>query len=182
MVYVHLAEGFEEIEALTVVDVLRRADIDVQTVSVTGDTAVTGTHGIEVKSDVLFEDADYDSCDMLVFPGGMPGAENLKKHKGVYEVIEDFAKDGRKMAAICAAPIVFCGHEALKGKKVTVYPGFEEKLEDFNTVSIGIVEDENILTGKGPAFAVRFALTIVQLLKGKGTAGEIAGGMLFERF
>ena len=104
MVYIHLAEGFEEVEALTVVDVLRRAGVDAQTVSMTGSKTVCGTHGIKVEADQLFEEADYGACEMIVLPGGLPGATNLRDHAGLTEQIKSFAKAGQSLAAICAAP------------------------------------------------------------------------------
>ncbi|MFR8073029.1 MAG: DJ-1/PfpI family protein, partial [Anaerovoracaceae bacterium] len=103
MIYVHLAEGFEEIEALTAVDVLRRASIDVQTVSMTGNKVVTGTHGVPVTADILYEDGNYEDCEMIVLPGGMPGAANLQAHEGLLAHIKCFAENGKKLAAICAA-------------------------------------------------------------------------------
>ena len=104
MVYVHLAEGFEEIEALTAVDVLRRASIDVQTVSVTGNKVVTGTHGVPVTADILYEDAEYEDCEMIVLPGGMPGTLHLEHCQWLAEMIREAYRDGKLIAAICAAP------------------------------------------------------------------------------
>jgi 4-methyl-5(b-hydroxyethyl)-thiazole monophosphate biosynthesis len=109
MVYVHLAEGFEEIEALTVVDVLRRADIDVKTVSITGNEIVRGAHDISVSADILFDKADYKSCQMIVLPGGMPGTANLAKHEGLAAQLTNFAEEGKWLSAICAAPSVLGG-------------------------------------------------------------------------
>ena len=118
MIYVHLAEGFEEVEALTVVDVLRRAEADVKTVSVTGSRMVTGTHGIPVEADLLFEDADYDKCEMIVLrPSWLDGSTNLQAHEGLTANIRAFASAGKKLAAICAAPMVFGSCGILDGKK-----------------------------------------------------------------
>lgn len=181
MVYVHLADGFEEVEALTVVDLLRRANIDAKTVSVEQDKTVEGAHGIKVEADLLFENADYDKCEMVVLPGGMPGAENLKKHKGLYDVIEEFSQKGKELAAICAAPMVLDGHAALAGKTVTIYPGFEQQLASVSPISADIVDDGNVLTGKGPAFAMKFTLAIIEKLKGIEAAEAVAKGLLLDR-
>ena len=128
-VYVHLAEGFEEIEAVTIVDVLRRAEVDAETVSITGERVVKGAHGIPVTADLLFEEADYDNCEMIVLPGGMPGTTNLGAHKGLEEQLKKFEEKNRWLAAICAAPMIFGNLGLLKGKKAVIYPGMEEHLK-----------------------------------------------------
>lgn len=183
MVYVHLAEGFEEVEALTCVDVLRRADIKVQTVSITGERTVMGTHGIPVVADVLYEEADYSTCEMIVLPGGLPGADNLQAHEGLAKHICSFAKDAadKKLAAICAAPQVFGACGVLEGKKATIYPGMEDYLKGGQPTGKNVTVDGNIITGMGPAIAMEFALALVKELKGKEAADQVAGGMLFDR-
>lgn len=192
MVYVHLAEGFEEVEALTCVDVLRRAGIDVQTVSITGEKVVTGTHGIPVTADLLYEEADYASCEMIVLPGGLPGADHLQAHAGLAEHIRFFAKsaqsaDGagnascKKLAAICAAPQVFGACGILDGKRATIYPGMEAYLKEGQATGENVTVDGNIITGMGPAIAMEFALTLVKELKGQAAADEVASGMLYDR-
>lgn len=179
MVYVHLAEGFEEIEALTVIDVLRRADIDTMSVSMTGEKLVRGTHGINVEADIIFEDADYDGCGMIVLPGGLPGADHLMAHKDLNEKIDEFIAKGKKLAAICAAPMVLGSHESLAGKTATVYPGMESRLGSLIPISVDTIQDGNVITGKGPALAMKFALAIVEDLKGEEAAKSIADGLLF---
>ena len=179
MVYVHLAEGFEEIEALTVVDLLRRAGIEVETVSVTGHLAVFGAHGIEVVADILFEDAVYSTCDMIVLPGGMPGATNLDAHEGLREKIYSFHNQGKKLAAICAAPLVLGHAGVLKGKKATCYPSFEKELEGAEVLEDRVVSDQGVITSRGPATAMAFALALVEDLKNKEAADEIASGLLY---
>lgn len=182
MVYVHLAEGFEEVEALTCVDVLRRADIDVQTVSVTGDKVVVGTHGIPVTADILYEETDYPSCEMIVLPGGLPGADNLEAHEGLAKHICCFAKDdSKKLAAICAAPQVFGTCGILEDRKATIYPGMESHLKGGQATGQNVTVDGNVITGMGPALAMEFALKLVEELKGKEAARQVAGGMLFDR-
>lgn len=180
MVYVHLAEGFEEVEALTVVDVLKRADIDVNTVSVSGEGIVTGAHGIKVCADMLFEEADYDKCDMIVLPGGLPGAENLKNHEGLNEKIDEFIQQNKTLAAICAAPMVLGTHALLSGKTATIYPGMEEQLGNLIPLGAEIVQDVNVITGKGPAFAMKFALVLVENIKGANIARKVAEGLLYD--
>lgn len=192
MVYVHLAEGFEEVEALTCVDVLRRADIHVQTVSVTGAKVVTGTHGIPVTADLLYEETDYPSCEMIVLPGGLPGADNLQAHEGLIKHIMCFAKsaqsvdagggsDVKKLAAICAAPQVFGACGILEGKKATIYPGMESHLKEGKATGENVTVDGDIITGMGPAIAMEFALTLVKELKGQDAADEVAKGLLYDR-
>ncbi|MBQ0079426.1 MAG: DJ-1/PfpI family protein [Eubacterium sp.] len=181
MVYVHLANGFEEIEALMTVDMLRRAKVDVQLVSVTGELIVHGAHNIDVQADILFEEADYDSCEMIVLPGGMPGALNLQNHEGLKEKIMMFAQAGRNLAAICAAPMVFGAHGIFEGNKATIYPGMEDRLVGAVPVNAGAVKDGNIITGKGPGFAADFALTILETLTDKETADSVAEGFLISR-
>lgn len=182
MVYIHLAEGFEEVEALTAVDILRRAGIDAKTLSITGKKMVTGTHGIPVEADLLYEEADYPACEMIVLPGGLPGATNLEAHEGLAKHIVCFSKDEhKKLAAICAAPMVFGTCGILHGKKATIYPGMEEELKDGQATGETVTVDGNIITGMGPALAMEFALTLVAELKGKAAADEVAGGLLYDR-
>lgn len=163
-VYVHLAEGFEEVEALTVVDVLRRASINVKTVSIGADKLVTGAHGICVKADLFFEEANYETCKMIVLPGGMPGTLHLQKHKGLNEAILRFYKKGKWIAAICAAPMILGELDLLNGKLATIYPGMEEHLKGARIMDRRVVHDKNIVTSKGPGTAMEFALKLVELL------------------
>lgn len=128
-IYVFLAEGFEEVEALTPVDVLRRAGLPVKTVSVTGVLTVNGAHGVPVVADMVFEEVKEGDAEMIVLPGGLPGATNLDAHEGLGKLIMTFAEAGRPLSAICAAPLVYGKRGLLKGKKVTCYPGFEKYLE-----------------------------------------------------
>ena len=180
MIYVHFAEGFEEVEALTIVDVLRRAECDAQMVSVTGDLEVTGTHGVKVWPDLLFEDAKYDQCEMIVLPGGMPGAANLQDHEGLKDQILAFAAEGKKLAAICAAPMVFGAHGVIEGKNATIYPGMEECLIGATPTGQSVCQDGTIVTGQGPALAMEFALKLVEVLKGKTVRDEVASGLLYK--
>lgn len=173
MVYVHLAYGFEELEALSVVDLLRRVEVPVRLVSVTGEKLVKGAHGIGVEADVLFEDADYESCEMIVLPGGLPGTFGLRDHGGLTAKIKEFAAAGKKVSAICAAPLVLGGLGVLEGKKATIYPGMEEHLTGAEPTGMRVVKDGNIITSQGPGTAMEFALAIVAELCGDQVSEDL---------
>ena len=178
MVYVHFAEGFEEIEAVAIVDVLRRGEIQTKSVSVTGGKAVCGSHGITVNADILFEEADYDDCEMLVLPGGMPGTTNLLAHTGLAGKITAFAEGKKYLAAVCAAPMVFGKLGVLKDRKATIYPGMEENLIGAKPQADRVVIDGNIITSKGPGTAIEFALALVGVLKGGEEAARLGKAMV----
>ncbi len=180
MIYLFLADGFEEIEALTIVDVLRRADLQVKTVSVTDSLTVKGAHGISVISDALFGNCSFDKVKALVLPGGMPGAETLGKHKGLTELLKEYHNTDTVLAAICAAPMVFGQLGLLKGKKAVAYPGFEPKLEGASIQNDLVVVDGKIVTGKGPAAALPFALKLAEVLASKETANQLRKDMCVE--
>ena len=180
MIYLFLADGFEEIEALTIVDVLRRADLQVKTVSVTDSLTVKGAHGISVISDALFGNCSFDKVKALVLPGGMPGAETLGKHKGLTELLKEYHNTDTVLAAICAAPMVFGQLGLLKGKKAVAYPGFEPKLEGASIQNDLVVVDGKIITGKGPAAALPFALKLAEVLASKETANQLRKDMCVE--
>lgn len=179
MIYLHLAEGFEEIEAVTAADILRRAGIEVKTVSVENDRYVKGTHGITIEADMVYDDVDYEKCEMIILPGGMPGAANLEKHEGLGKHLECFAKNGKGIAAICAAPMILGKYGIIKGRKATIYPGMEKKLEGAHHEDKNVVTDGNIITGRGPAAAMEFALEIVKELRGSAAADEVARDLLY---
>lgn len=177
-VCVFLATGFEEIEAISIIDVLRRASIPVTTVSVTGNLEVDGAHQVRVTADKLFNAVDYSEAEMLVLPGGMPGAKNLAAHKGLNNLILNFYQNNRPLGAICAAPLVFGGLGILDKKEATCYPGFESYLKGAKITSKPVVQAGNIVTGKGPGVAITFALKIVEMLKGKELAGIIKENLI----
>jgi len=179
-VFIFLAEGFEETEAVATIDIMLRGGIDVKSVSITGNSLVKGAHGISVNADVLFENTDISTGDMLVLPGGMPGASNLNSHEGVKNALKIFVAEGKKIAAICAAPLVLGGLGLLKGKKATAYPGFESTLTGATFVNAPVVIDGNIITGRGPGFVFQFGLAIVEELLGKAKAEEVAAGLLVD--
>ncbi|MDR1783617.1 MAG: DJ-1/PfpI family protein [Dysgonamonadaceae bacterium] len=176
--FIFLATGFEETEAVATIDVILRGGIDLTVISVTGDKVVEGAHGIRVLADSLFEETDFCGGDILVLPGGMPGASNLRKHKGLEMLIQKYFSEKKKLAAICAAPLVFGEMGLLEGKKATCYPGYEKHLKGASIKSDGTVIDENFITGKGPAFAIDFGLAIVGELQGKAIADEVSRGLL----
>lgn len=181
MIYVHLADGFEEIEALTIVDLLRRAELDAKTVSITGKKQVMGTHGVPVEADLLYQEADYENCGMIVLPGGMPGAENLGNHQGLTAHIRCFAENGKYLAAICAAPMVFGEQGVLEGKRATIYPGMEDFLKGARPQEENVVVDGTVITSRGPATAMPFALKLVEILKGADAAAQLARDLLWDR-
>ena len=176
---VFLADGFEEIEGLTVVDLLRRADVEVTTVSVTGDYMIHGAHGIDVQADKLFGEMNYDGQDMLVLPGGMPGTLNLGAHKGLEKLLRKFYEDKKYLAAICAAPSVFGKYGFLKGRKATSYPGFEEQLEGAECVSEAVVVDEHVITSRGMGTAIPFSLTLIEALINREKADQIGKAIIY---
>lgn len=162
MIIVLIANGFEEIEALTPVDMFRRAGLEIKTVGVNGLVA-TGAHGIKISCDALPEDIDLDSLTMAVFPGGMPGATNLDASPFTDRVIEAVLKNGSRLAAICAAPLVLGHRGLLNGKKATCYPGFESELIGATVINEAVVTDGNITTGRGMEYSLPFAKELVSL-------------------
>lgn len=172
-VYAFLADGFEEVECLAVVDLLRRANIETSLVSITGKLEVTGAHNIIVKADKLFEEIDYKEAEVLFLPGGMPGTKTLSEHEGLKEALLYFHEKNKRIAAICAAPSVLGQLNILKGKKATVFPGFEEMLLGAEVVGDSVIVDGNIVTGKGMGVAIEFGLELIRLLMDEKTALEI---------
>lgn len=177
---VFLADGFEEIEGLTVVDILRRAGVDTKTISITDRQAVTGSHKISVWADLCFAQADFSETELLVLPGGMPGTMNLGICKELTDLVVDFAKSGKKVAAICAAPSVLGGLGLLKGKKAVCYPGFEDRLSGAEVLYESVVVDDNITTSRGMGTAIDFALSLVEQLVSKEKAEELREGIIYK--
>jgi len=161
-VAVFLATGFEEIEAISIIDVLRRGGVELDIVSVSGMEFVEGTHGITVKSDALFFSIDFSDYELFVLPGGMPGTANLAKHEGLCELLKNVFEQGKKIGAICAAPSILGQLGLLEGKLATCYPGFEEQLLGANIINQDIVRDGNIITGRGAGVAMKFGLELLQ--------------------
>lgn len=179
MIYVMLAPGFEEIEALAFVDILRRADIDVNTVSIDNTPTVTGSHNITIVADVNLKDIK-SIADGIVLPGGLPGTYNLQNNETVTNMLQTYNNSGKIVAAICAAPSVLGQLELLKNKYATCYPSFEEKLIGANVISDRVVADGNIITSRGAGTAHDFAFKFVEILKGKDKAKELRSSMLYD--
>ena len=181
-VYVFLADGFEDVEALIPIDVLRRGGVDVTTVSITDFPLVQSSHGVNIEADVMFEQCDFSDADLLLLPGGMPGATNLFDHKGVCKAIVDQHAAGKKVAAICASPaVILAPLGILEGKRATCYPGMEGAVPEGGAAYTGdlFTVDGNVTTGEGPAAAFPFAYELLAQLVNKQTADQIAEGMRF---
>jgi 4-methyl-5(b-hydroxyethyl)-thiazole monophosphate biosynthesis len=182
-VYVFLAEGFEDVEALIPIDVLRRGGVDVTTVSISEFPLVTSAHGVNIEADILFEQGEFDNADLLMLPGGMPGASNLFNHSGLCEALKAQYQVGKKISAICAAPgVVLAPLGILEGKQATCYPGFEKALAENGARYTGdlVTVDGNITTAEGPAAAFPYAYELLGQLVDKQTADQIAEGMRFK--
>ena len=175
-VVLFLADGFEEIEAITVVDVLRRATIKCDICGLNSIT-VKGAHGIEVKCDKIFEKINDSEYDALVLPGGMPGAKNLKENGKLLKLVNSFYKQGKIVAAICAAPMVLDAAGIIKGKTITSYPGLV--LSECDYVEKIVVEDKNIITSRGPATAMVFSYKLLEKLGYEHKVEGISSGMLY---
>lgn len=180
-VIVFLAEGFEEVEALTVVDYLRRVEgMTVDTISTGDSLQVLGAHHIEVKADKSVGELENVSLyDGVVIPGGMPGSTNLRDHDGVISIIQQLNQEEKLVAAICAGPIVLEKAKILDGKEVTSYPGFEETFSNSTYKEADVVRDENIITARGPAKAEDFAIEIVRFLTGEEQVEQLKESILY---
>lgn len=177
-VYVFFADGFEEIEAFSVVDILRRAGVAVEMVSVTPDEIVKGAHGVSVLCDKNIVNCDFYDAEMLVLPGGMPGAATLGECNDLCKLLQAFAAEKKPLAAICAAPMVLGKLGILAGKKATCYPGFEQFLEGAEYTAALVEKDDYIITGKGPAAAMPFAFALVELLVGADKVQELKEALM----
>ena len=177
-VNVYLADGFEEVEGLTVVDLLRRAGIEIDMVSIMGRKEITGARKIPVLADKLFE--EQDDPDVIVLPGGMPGTLHLKAHEGLADLIRKADKEGKLLAAICAAPTIYGEMGLLEGKNATCYPGMEDKLLGANWQEQSVVVDGNFVTSRGVGTAIAFALTLVTILKDEETAKSLANSIVYK--
>lgn len=174
-----LADGFEDIEALTVADYLRRADLDVDLVSISDNNVVKSAHGVKVLADKTFIEINFEDYKGLYIPGGLPGATNLAKDEKIVEAAEMYLKEDKYVAAICAGPIVLDKAELLKNKKFTCFPGFEQNLSVQDRLDEPVVFDENMITAMGPSFAQVLAFELIKLFKGEGVAEEVKKSTLF---
>lgn len=179
--FVFLAAGFEEIEALTVIDVMRRAGMNVQTVSITSALQVKGAHGVTVNADLLYDNTLFKDPEWLVLPGGMPGATNLYEFAPLQGLLRSQAESEHgRIAAICASPAVVLGQLGLlKGERVTCYPGFEQLIEGGEIVDEPVVVSNKFVLGNGPAYALPWALTLVMEARGREVSANVASGMLY---
>lgn len=179
MLYLFLAPGFEDIEALAPADILRRCQLDVRLVSCGETLEVTSAHDITVKCDVMFDDADFTESEALILPGGWPGAKNLLEHEGLREVLLRHCHAGRLTCAICAAPMVLGENGLLEGRRATCYPGFEEHLHGAEVVEESVVEAGNIITGRGPGAAMAFGYAIAARFVGWDSVMRLQEGMIY---
>lgn len=177
-ILIHLATGFEETEAVTIIDVLRRADLDVMMVSVTGFHKVTGAHNISIEADLLYDEADYTHANMIILPGGMPGTTNLMNHSGLIGQLKEFYEKQKWIVAICAAPMILGSLGFLQNRKAVCYPGFESNLTGATVLNEPFMVDGHIITGRGVGTALAFSLEIVRQLKGDQLAAELRNALV----
>ena len=179
MVYILLAPGFEEAEALVPVDMLRRANIETATVSITGEP-VPGSHGVTVTADITLDRVDLSRADMIVLPGGGPGYKNLGKEPRVEELVRKAAEKGLWLAAICAAPTLLGRWGLLEGKDAVCYPGMEEGLTGAQSrMDRGVVVDGKVITGRAAGSAFDFGLALVEALAGAAEADQVRHGIYY---
>ena len=176
---VFFGEGYEEIEALTAVDILRRAALPVKMVSITQEREVTGSHQITVKMDAVLSEVNFDQVEMIVLPGGMQKKKNLEACEALMEQVDAFVKADRPVSAICAAPSILGHRGHLKGKKACCFPSFEEHLEGAEVLSEPSVISGNITTGRGMGAAIPFALSILERYQGKEAAKAMAEKIVY---
>lgn len=180
IVNIYLADGFEEIEAITVIDVLRRVGVDVNTISISKSKEVKGAHNITVLADYTFNDYKHSDAHMLVLPGGMPGTANLDNHPGLKELIKEFYHAEKYIAAICAAPSILGKMELLESSMATCYPGFEADLKGAIHSDDLVIRHKNIITSKGPGTALLFALDLAEILIGREKVEVLKGQMIVQ--
>ena len=176
---VFFGTGYEEIEALAVVDILRRAGVDTPMVSITGERSVTGSHDIKVEMDALLEEVNFDEFDLIILPGGGLGTKNLEACEPLMKQVDAFAQN-KIVAAICAAPSILGHRGILKGKKACSYPTFESHLEGAEVMHQPAVIDGNIITGRGMGAAVPFGLAILEKLQGREAAQKMAETIVYQ--
>lgn len=179
MIYVFLANGFEDIEALAPIDIMRRAGLKVETVSITDEIVVTSAHGVGFVADRTLAEIDFDDAELMFLPGGMPGATNLDECQPLREGLMQHYKAGRPIAAICAAPLVLGHLGILHGRRATCYPGFETELKGADYTASLVEQDGQFITGKGPGAAMELGYVLVERLKDKQTADALREGMMY---
>ena len=179
-IMIPLAEGFEETEAITIIDLLRRAQIETLTFSLSKEKLVKGSHNIQVQTDLLIDEVQQENFSGIVLPGGMPGSIHLRDSDKIIDFIQYFNSEKLLVAAICAAPIVLGKAEILKGRYACCYPGNEDQLTDAIISNDNVCTDDNIITAKGLAFAIPFALEIIKFIVIEEIANKISEGILFK--
>ena len=179
--YIFLADGFEDIEGLTVVDLMRRAGIQVTTVSITDKKEIVTSHHITLFTDAVFAETDFTDADMLVLPGGMPGTRYLGEYEPLTSLLKEYDSKGGKIGAICAAPTVLASLGLLDGRKATAYPSCMDGLKGAEKSLEKVVTDGNITTSRGLGTAIDFALSLIEQLLGKEKAKEIADSVVYTR-
>lgn len=177
--YAFLADGFETVEALAVIDVLRRGKIDVCTVSISDKREVTSAHSIPVIADKIFDDCDFSDGDAIFLPGGMPGTLNLEAHAGLSKLIDSYYEEGKYVTAICAAPSILGHHNILKGKKATCYPGYEKDLYGAEATGEAVVADGKVITARGMGKAVELGIKLLEVFTDRETANDMAKTIQF---
>ncbi len=180
--YIFLADGFEELEALAPLDILRRAGLEVETVSITNDIEVVGSHGLRVLCDTTIGLISPENAEILILPGGMPGSDNLAASEDLAEILTEQNAKGKWLAAICAAPYVLGELDILQGKQATCYPGYEKCLRGAEFLNQPVVVSQNVITGNGAGAAVKFAFKIVAQLKGQRVADFLAEKMMNDKY
>ncbi len=178
---IFLAPGFEEIEALTVVDLLRRADIEIDMISISEEHQVTGSHEIKVFADKTWSEVMFENVDMMILPGGMPGTKNLEAHEPLLQKIKEFYEKGRYISAICAAPSILGHLGMLKGRNACAFPDYESHLEGAIVTKNEVEVSDHIITSRGMGCAIPFGLAVVERFKGKETAEMLKEKIVFKR-
>lgn len=176
-IYLLLAEGFETIEALTPIDIFRRAGTDIESVSITGSLSVTSSQGIEVKADVLWENINFDDGDALILPGGYPGYENLNSHPEVATVVKDYVTTGRTVGAICGAPTIFARNGIGKGRRMTCHTTTLDEMTGYVMTGRDVEQDQNIITAIGAGHSTEFALALLYALQGDRKVAMVKKGL-----
>jgi 4-methyl-5(b-hydroxyethyl)-thiazole monophosphate biosynthesis len=175
--YIFLADGFEEIEAITPIDLLRRANVEITSISISNSKTVIGAHNISIAADAIFSEVNFEDADLLILPGGMPGTKNLDGHAGLKKILEQQASQGKLIAAICAAPSILGKMNLLEDKEAICYPGFENQLQGASLSERKVVQSGAIITAMGAGVAIEFSLKIIENLKGKTVADQIANSI-----
>ena len=178
---IFLGEGYEEVEALSVIDVLRRGGQDVCMISITGQKQVTSSHNVTVQMDALLSEVDFDKLDMIMLPGGMPGTKNLEACGPLMEQVDRFYDQGKWIAAICAAPSIFGHRGILKGRNACCYPGMESHLEGAKASTNPVEVSDHVITSRGMGTAIELGLTILEQFEGRQKADQLAEAIVYKR-